>query len=177
MSLYRCHKIVGAFRILEMERLEDGSYALTPDPKSGPNAFSTYTVSATAIAKHHPEIGWYCVSYPDGYVSFSPAKAFEDGYTKIGDTVGFGDALAAMQMGLKVARLGWNGSGMFAFIQKGYPDGIAINANTAEATGIPEGTVCKFRPYFMLFTAQGDFAHWVPSGSDILATDWVIVTE
>lgn len=64
---------------------------------------------------------------------------------------------------------------MWAVIQKGYPDGIAINKNTAEATGIAEGTVCAFRPYFLLFTAQKDFAHWVPSGSDILAEDWLIV--
>ena len=84
----------------------------------------------------------------------------------------FSEALILMKQGQKVARQGWNGRGMFAFLQKGYPEGIGINQNTAEATGIPQGTVCKFRPYFMLFTAQEDFAHWVPSGSDILAEDW-----
>lgn len=87
----------------------------------------------------------------------------------------FGTALEHLKAGSKVAREGWNGSGMWAVLQKGYPDGIAINKNTAEATGIAEGTVCKFRPYFILKTAQEDFAHWVPSGSDLLAEDWVTV--
>jgi len=87
----------------------------------------------------------------------------------------FGQALEAMKSGKKVARKGWNGKGMFAFYQKAYPDGIPINKNTSEATGIPEGTVCSFRPYFMLKTAQDDFAHWVPSTSDILAEDWEVI--
>lgn len=87
----------------------------------------------------------------------------------------FGQALEALKDGKKVSRKGWNGSGMWAALQKGYPDGIAINKNTAEATGFPEGTVLRFRPYFILKTAQDDVAHWVPSGSDILAGDWEVV--
>lgn len=90
-------------------------------------------------------------------------------------TFQFGEAVRELKSGKKVCRAGWNGKGMWAVMQKGYPYGININQNTAEATGIPEGTLMKFRPYFMLFTAQGDFAHWVPSGSDILAEDWMIV--
>lgn len=87
----------------------------------------------------------------------------------------FSKALQVLKAGGKAARQGWNGKNMWAVMQKGYPEGIAINKNTAEATGLPEGTVCKFRPYFLLCTAQGDFAHWVPSGSDLLAEDWEIV--
>ena len=98
-------------------------------------------------------------------------------YPTKGDSMNFSQALDAMKLGSKIARDGWNGKGMFAFMQKGYPDGIGINKNTSEATGIPEGTVCAFRPYFMLYTAQQDFAHWVPSGSDILAEDWQIVIQ
>jgi hypothetical protein len=112
---------------------------------------------------------------------FIVASALEvDGFSDLNvpePTTGlnFGGALAALKAGKKVARTGWNGQGMWAVLQKGYPDGIAINANTAQATGLPEGTVCKFRPYFLLYTAQGDFAHWIPSGSDMLADDWVII--
>lgn len=40
-------------------------------------------VSAEFMAKHKPEPGGYYVVYKDGYASFSPAAAFEDGYTKI----------------------------------------------------------------------------------------------
>lgn len=87
-----------------------------------------------------------------------------------------GDALrAAVQDGAKIARSGWNGRGMFVVYQAGYPDGIAINANTAAATGIPEGTVCRFQPYLMLRTADASFVPWVISQSDALAHDWVTV--
>lgn len=85
----------------------------------------------------------------------------------------FSDALREVKDGNKIARKGWNGKGMFVVYQPGYPDGIAINANTAKATGVTEGTVCKFRPYLMLLTAEGDFVPWVASQSDILAEDWV----
>ena len=30
-----------------------------------------------------PRVGGYYVVYADGYASFSPSKAFEDGYTRI----------------------------------------------------------------------------------------------
>lgn len=87
-----------------------------------------------------------------------------------------GDALrAAVQDGAKIARSGWLGPGLFVVYQRGYPDGIAINANTAAATGIPEGTVCSFLPYLMLRTADGSFVPWVISQTDALAHDWVTV--
>lgn len=87
----------------------------------------------------------------------------------------FGAALNALKSGRKVAREGWNGKGMFVVYQKGYPDGIAINANTAEATGIPQGTVCAFRPYLMMKAADDTFVPWVASQTDVLAEDWQTV--
>ena len=84
----------------------------------------------------------------------------------------FGGALTALKAGSQVARHGWNGKGMFVCYQAGYPDGIAINANTSKATGIPQGTVCAFRPYLMLKTADDEFVPWVASQSDLLADDW-----
>ena len=84
----------------------------------------------------------------------------------------FGDALTAVKNGQQITRAGWNGPGQYVAYQPGYPDGIGINANTAAATGLPEGTVCSFRPYLMLRTADGSFVPWVPSISDVLAEDW-----
>lgn len=91
------------------------------------------------------------------------------------ETFAFSKALMLVKAGAKIARQGWNGWGMFVVYQKGYPGGIPINKNTAEATGIPEGTICPFRPYLMMFTAQGDFVPWVASQTDILADDWMEV--
>lgn len=88
----------------------------------------------------------------------------------------FSDALTALKAGSRVTRSGWNGHGMFVVLQKGYPDGIAINKNTAEATGIPEGAVCRFGPYLMMKTADGTFVPWLASQTDLLADDWETVT-
>lgn len=87
----------------------------------------------------------------------------------------FSAALREIKDGSRLARSGWNGADQFVVLQKGYPDGIAINANTAEATGIPQGTKCIFRPYLMLRTADGSFVPWAPSVSDVLAEDWATV--
>ena len=86
----------------------------------------------------------------------------------------FSEALVAVKNGSKIARTGWNGNNMFVVYQKGYPDGIAINANTAKATGMDEGIVCKFLPYLMMRTVDGSFVPWCASQSDVLAEDWLL---
>ena len=87
----------------------------------------------------------------------------------------FEEALSSLKLGRKIERSGWNGKGMFIVLQKGYPDGIPINKNTAEATGIAEGTVCRFLPYIMMKTADGAFVPWLASQTDILAEDWKVI--
>ncbi len=87
----------------------------------------------------------------------------------------FGSALTALRLGKKVSRSGWNGQGMFVVLQRGYPDGIRINENTALAISEAVGTVCRFRPYLMLKTAQGDYCPWSVGNSDALAEDWSVV--
>ncbi|MFE3449639.1 DUF2829 domain-containing protein [Nonomuraea sp. NPDC059194] len=88
----------------------------------------------------------------------------------------FSAALTVLKKGAKITRSGWNATGQYVVLQPGYPDGIAINANTAEATGIPEGTVRAFRPYLMLHTADESFVPWQPTVSDVLAEDWMFAT-
>lgn len=90
----------------------------------------------------------------------------------MGGGMDFGLALAELKEGLRITRAGWNATGQYVVLQRGYPDGIPINANTAAATGIPEGTIRVFRPYLMLHTADGSFVPWQPTGSDVLAEDW-----
>lgn len=87
----------------------------------------------------------------------------------------FGQALELLKAGRKVSRAGWNGKGMWLALQRGYPDGIAINRNTAEATGIAEGTVCRFLPYLIMRTVDGAFVPWLASQTDILGEDWGVV--
>jgi len=89
----------------------------------------------------------------------------------------FGWAIRMLKDGRRMTREGWNGKGMFIVLQRGYPEGIPINRNTAEATGLPEGTVCRFLPYLMMRTVDGSFMPWLASQTDMLAEDWLPVVE
>ena len=86
----------------------------------------------------------------------------------------FGDALFELRAGRKVARRGWSAGGQFVVYQKGYPDGIEANANTAEALGIEQGATVRIRPYLMLRAADGSFVPWAPTVTDVLAEDWTV---
>lgn len=84
----------------------------------------------------------------------------------------FGWALEQLRMGARVSREGWNGKNLWVVLQKAYPEGIPINQNTSDATGIAKGTVCKFLPYLMMKTAQDSFVPWLASQTDLLGLDW-----
>ena len=89
MPRYRCHKEVWALKIASIEfdvdvarrehRETDGSATFVPADTS----FLPVRLDHAFVHKHQPEVGGYYVVYEDGYKSFSPAKAFEDGYMRI----------------------------------------------------------------------------------------------
>ena len=88
---YQCHKRVRAAKIrsVEYEAMEGG----VPDPRPAagvlvfdgpPEAFELrWKFSGEWGMKHTPKVGGYLVIYDDGYASFSPAEAFDTGYTLI----------------------------------------------------------------------------------------------
>jgi hypothetical protein len=80
LPLYNCHKKVRAAKITEIESHEsDGTGSRTMIfGDVGGNQFLTDEWKD----RHNPEVGGYYVVYEDGYTSFSPAEAFEGGYTK-----------------------------------------------------------------------------------------------
>lgn len=77
---WKCHKEVGAVKIAEIRVNASGSGAILVSEKY-PSIISI-AVDSAYLAKHKPEVGGYYVFY-DGYQSFSPAKVFEDGYTRM----------------------------------------------------------------------------------------------
>ena len=85
---YQCHKKVRALKIekvidpTEPESESDGSRILFFEPPYDDEKHSIQ-VGHAYIRKHSPEVGGYFVVYEDGYESFSPAEAFESGYTLI----------------------------------------------------------------------------------------------
>lgn len=71
---YQCHKKVGALKIAKLE-----GNLLTP----AETGFAPFIVEKEYLRKHSPEVGGYYVVYDDGYKSYSPAKPFEAGYTRV----------------------------------------------------------------------------------------------
>lgn len=70
----------------------------------------------------------------------------------------FGWAIKQMRDGSRVARAGWNGKGMWLALQ------------------VPDAHSKMTLPYIYMNTAQGDLVPWLASQTDILSTDWDIVT-
>ena len=84
MPRYQCFKQVWALKITDIKS------TATPDEESDGSAllvveegFRPIKVDRDYVSKHKPEAGGYYVVYADGYKSYSPAAAFESGYTRI----------------------------------------------------------------------------------------------
>lgn len=85
MPKYRCHKEVHALKIKELRRgayndaTDEAVFIITPEEEG----YLPFKVAESFINKHNPQPGGYYVVDSDGYASFSPKKAFEDGYKRI----------------------------------------------------------------------------------------------
>ena len=106
MPRYKCHKEVWALKIAEINpiysqkptiaelealiesRIEIpmeasgnliGGYIITPADEG----FAPFEISMEYMGRHKPGVGGYFVVYQDGYKSYSPAKAFEEGYMRL----------------------------------------------------------------------------------------------
>lgn len=78
MPRYKCHKEVWALKIRSVTPVsEDGSAELVPEERG----YGPVKVDRDYMSKHRPSPGGYYVVYKDGYRSFSPADAFEEGYS------------------------------------------------------------------------------------------------
>ena len=72
----------------------------------------------------------------------------------------FGRALEALKNGMKVARTGWNGDGMWLRLVK--PDESEIDYGY------------EHLPYIEMKTADNKLVPWLASQTDMLAEDWTI---
>lgn len=77
LPLYRSHKLVRAAKITG---IHFGDSCLLELDGAG-----NVKVDAAWSHKHQPDPGGYFVVYADGYQSFSPADAFESGYTRVAE--------------------------------------------------------------------------------------------
>jgi hypothetical protein len=82
MPRYQSHKAVWALKIKSIDdpnNATDGSRLLSFE-ESG---YAPICVDGTYMQKHNPQVGGYYIVYADGYKSWSPAPAFDEGYTRI----------------------------------------------------------------------------------------------
>lgn len=85
LPLYRCHKEVWALKIKEViwaplptiEGNDIGGFIVPEE-----HGYAPIAVSLDWRQKHNPAAGGYLVFYKDGYRSYSPPMAFEEGYSK-----------------------------------------------------------------------------------------------
>ncbi len=91
MPKYRSHKKVWALKLAEVKRIggattkadDDCEQELTGLLYPEDSTYGAIHVDAEYMRKHNPQAGGYFVVYEGGYKSWSPADAFEDGYTRI----------------------------------------------------------------------------------------------
>lgn len=79
MPRYKSHKTVWALKIAAIEINEDKSAKIAPADK-GYAPFTTPAGWASRFTGTETDLGYF-VQYPDGFASWSPGKAFLDGYT------------------------------------------------------------------------------------------------
>lgn len=142
--------------------------------------------------------GGYLVEYADGgksndarhtgYISWSPADVFNRAY-RPATNMSFGQAIDAIKAGVAVARAGWNGKGMFLFLNKGSFDGGKLgfahgdqpqpgHQSTIDGVKIDlfeagdDGTVTRLPNINMRSASGATVTGWLASQTDMLAEDW-----
>lgn len=106
----------------------------------------------------------------------------------------FGEALAALKRGVRVARAGWNGKGMWLTLVRpdrggpiyGSPPARIEPRYGVEFPSVRDGDyphhqraaypTPRLLPWIGMKTADDGFVPWLASQTDILAEDWEIVS-
>lgn len=92
------------------------------------------------------------------------------------ERLSFGDAVAALKEGLRVAREGWNGKGMFLSLVKGRDTDYHVNSEVF-GTGNDGNSQDQLPVLDAIYmkTADNKLIPWLASQTDVLAEDWQIV--
>lgn len=80
-------------------------------------------------------------------------------------TFNFGEAIKYLKRGLKVARKGWNGKGMF----------LTLALTPPTTSMYIDGEYYAFLPYIQMKTADNKIVPWLASQTDVLAEDYIFI--
>ena len=84
----------------------------------------------------------------------------------------FSEALQLLKDGKCVARIGWNGKGMYLYLVPGSEFEVSRPPLDQH---LPRGTKVKYLPHIDMRTVDGSFVPWLASQSDLLSKDWTEV--
>jgi hypothetical protein len=165
------HKQVEAYPLVRLDGdPNDENVLLAIVEKDG--AEVPMTVPANITARGIPQAGSMLVRYPPveglpDYYAFSPRGPFDAGNTPLSEAMNglaFGQAIAALKAGSRVARAGWNGRGMYLRLVTTWSGNIG-----------PAPEQYALLPFICMRTVQADFVPWLASQTDMLAEDWCVV--
>ncbi|MFI7812997.1 DUF2829 domain-containing protein [Citrobacter werkmanii] len=156
---YQCHEVRQAIEVSEVFTTDDNRVVIiSTDPKHDP-----ITVSDEFVLKYNPKPGGVVICHDGGDLSYECEFVFMKNHHELAH-LSFGGALAVMRHGGKVRRSGWNGSGLWLELQK------------------PDDNSKMTLPYIYLNypdnakTTPGARVPWSPTQTDVLATDWEIIS-
>lgn len=99
----------------------------------------------------------------------------------------FGQAIEALKNGKMATRSGWNGKGLFVFMQipsqidgsiipkmQSLPDSVKEEFLTRINEDLSIKSI-KYSNQLALVSLENNITGWSPSTSDTLATDWIIL--
>lgn len=150
------------------------------------------SVSEADKANDSPKLGDFIATNPKDVSDkwLVSAKFIEENYDeiKVDGGLSFGNAIEALKQGKRVCRQGWNGKGMFVFMQ--VP--ATINKEIVpKMQSLPQTVKDEFQRRFDSEDAQVDAIYydnqlaivntsnlvngWAPSVSDALAEDWIVL--
>lgn len=155
--------------------------------KAAPMSYFDFqkTIDRPTEKKEKDEPG-YLVEYPDGYRSWSPAKAFEEAYVP-NERLSGGMALHLIAKGYTARRAMWPQG--FVMLRKGYDADKFMMPIMDEKQKKDDPTGVSFRFDDMLVRANVyadplfrektnvHFNPWTPAMEDILANDWFVLRE
>lgn len=127
-----------------------------------------------------PKRDGFLIKYEDGYESWSPKEVFEAAYRKT-DGLTFGLAVEALKLGKKIQRAGWNGKGLFVFMQIPATIGEEI---VPKMQSLPQSVKDEFikrtgnityANQMAIVNPDSSINGWVASSSDTFAEDWCIL--
>lgn len=94
----------------------------------------------------------------------------------------FSEALQALKKGKRIARAGWNGKGMFVYLNMGsapgHIKGLRVNGVPTSLFEAGDKDTIIRMPNFNMKAADGStVTGWVPSQVDAFAEDWQILPD